>query len=62
MILLLTVAVNHYLGIKILYLLWTFAIVACECGIVIIMPIGLARRFGQKNVALVYGLITVIGV
>ena len=30
---------------------------ACECGMLILMPNGITRRFGHKNLFLIYGIV-----
>lgn len=62
MALILTVGLNELIKIKIVYLLWCLLISFCECGLLILIPTGYAKVFGQKNMFLIYGLIGILSI
>ena len=62
MVLELTVYYNVYLANKILYYAYCLLIYLMQCALLILIPSGLEKCFGNKEMLLPYGLIQLFGV
>ena len=58
----LTVYFNVYIASKALYFIYCWAFFLLQCGFLILLPNGLQKCFGIKNMPLCYGLIQLFGV
>lgn len=57
-----TLTLNQFIGIKIIYFFWVFIVYFVQVGMLILTPSCLSKCFGNKNVMLMSGLKSFIGV